>query len=124
MKIMVGYEGSNVSMKALEVALKHAKAFGGMICLVIAVKETPQLDYKDIEKAERILTDAEHVCKDNKIPCEKHVLVNNLEPGENLIQFCYDHQIDQIVLGIQKTSKVGKMLRREMRAEERRKLTS
>ena len=110
MRLMVGYDGSDVSMKALAVANEHAKAFGGTVCLVIAVKETPELEYQDIEKAERILIDAEHVCKENRILCEKHVLVNDLEPGESLVQFSNDHQIDQIFLGIQKTSKVGKML--------------
>jgi len=110
MKIMVAYDGSDVSMKALEVAQQHAKTFDGTVCLVIAVQETPQLEYKDIKKAERILIDAEHMCKRKKIPCEKHVLVNDLEAGESLVQFSKDHQIDQIVLGIQKTSRVGKML--------------
>ena len=110
MKIMVAYDGSDVSMKALEVAQQHAKTFDGTVSVVIAVKETPQLEYKDIKKAERILIDAENMCKGKKIPCEKHVLVNDLEAGESLVQFSMDHQIDQIVLGIQKTSKVGKML--------------
>ena len=110
MKIMVGYDGSDASMKALETAQKHAKAFGGMVYLVHAEKETPELEYKDIKKAERILIDAEHVCKDNKIPSEKHVVINDLEPGESLVQFANEHHIDLIVLGIQKTSKVGKMI--------------
>jgi nucleotide-binding universal stress UspA family protein len=107
---MVAYDGSEVSMKALEVAQLHAKTFDSKVHLVLAVKETPQLEYKDIEKSERILIDAENLCRGKKIPCEKHVLVNDLEPGESLVQFSKDHQIDQIFLGIRKTSKVGKML--------------
>jgi len=110
MKIMIGYDGSDVSRKALEVAQNHAKAFDGKVYLVIAVKETEELDYDDMQKAERILIDAEHVCKENKIPYEKHVLVNQLEPGESLVMFSKDNQIDEIILGVQKTSKVGKML--------------
>jgi nucleotide-binding universal stress UspA family protein len=110
MKILIGYDGSDVSRKALEIAQQHAKAFEGSIFLVIAVKETEELDYDDIKKAERILIDAEYICKQNTIPCEKHVLVNELEPGESLVMFSNDNQIDEIILGIHRTSKVGKML--------------
>ena len=110
MKIMIGYDGSDASQKALEVATRHAKAFEGKVYLMHAVKETEELDYDDMQKAERILIDAENVCKEKKIPCEKHVLVNELEPGESLVTFSNENQIDEIILGIQKTSKVGKML--------------
>jgi nucleotide-binding universal stress UspA family protein len=110
MKIMIGYDGSDASRKALEVAQQHAKAFEGKIYLMLAVKETEELDYDDMQRAERILIDAENECKANKIPCEKHVLVNELEPGESLVMFSNENKIDEIILGIQKTSKVGKML--------------
>ena len=110
MKIMIGYDGSDASRKALEVAQQHAKAFEGKIYLMLAVKETEELDYDDMQRAERILIDAENECKANKIPCEKHVLVNELEPGESLVMFSNENKIDEIILGIQKTSKVGKMI--------------
>jgi len=110
MKIMVGYDGSEASKKALDLAQTHARVFSGTLHIVTAAKQTPELDLKDIQRAERFLRDAETACRQKKIPCEKHLLVNELEPGESLIRFAADQRIEEIVLGIQKTSKVGKML--------------
>ena len=55
MKIMVGYDGSDESKRALDLAMKHAKAFDGRVFIVTALKQSPELDLKDIEKAERLL---------------------------------------------------------------------
>jgi len=110
MKIMIGFDGSDESRNALDIAQQHAKAFSATLYLVMALKQTRELDYADIKKAERILMDAEYACKANKIPCEKQLLVDELEPGESLVQFSKDNQIDEIFIGIQKTSKVGKIL--------------
>ncbi len=38
------------------------------------------------------------------------LLVTSLEAGEQLVKFAEEEKIDQIFLGIQKTSKVGKLL--------------
>jgi nucleotide-binding universal stress UspA family protein len=44
------------------------------------------------------------------IPCETHVLVRGLTTGEDIVDFAKEHDIDEIVIGIEKTSKVGKLL--------------
>ncbi len=110
MKIMVGYDGTDESKRALNFALKHAQAFDGKIFLVTALMQSSELDLKDIDLAERFLRDAEVICKEEKIPSERHLIVNDLEPGESLVQFTRDQNIDEAVIGIRKTSKVGKLL--------------
>jgi nucleotide-binding universal stress UspA family protein len=110
MKIMVGYDGSDAAKKALELAQNHARAFKATLFVVTAVTQTPELDLEVIEKAERFLRDAESACREKKIACEKHLLINELEPGESLVSFSNAKKMDEIVLGIRKTSKVGKLL--------------
>jgi nucleotide-binding universal stress UspA family protein len=110
MKIMVGYDGTEESARALKLALKHAEAFGGSVFLVTALKQSSELDLKDIELAERLLRDAEFVCQKEKIHSEKHLIVNDMEPGESLVQFIKDNKIDETVIGVRRTSKVGKFL--------------
>ena len=110
MKIMVGYDGTEVSKRGLELAVKHAQAFNGKVFIVTALTQSSDLELKDIEMAERLLRDAELICAEKKIDSERHLLVNDLEPGESLIQFTKDHKIDEIILGVRRTSKVGKFL--------------
>jgi nucleotide-binding universal stress UspA family protein len=110
MKIMVGYDGTDVSKRCLELAMTHAKAFDGKVFIVTALTQSTDLELKDIEMAERLLRDAELLCTEQKIESEKHLLVNDLEPGESLVHFTKDNKIDEIIVGVRRTSKVGKFL--------------
>jgi nucleotide-binding universal stress UspA family protein len=38
------------------------------------------------------------------------VLISDLEPGEDLVQFAEENKIDEIIIGIRKRSKVGKLM--------------
>ena len=41
---------------------------------------------------------------------EVQLLVNTLEAGEQLVKFAVSKKVDQIFIGIRKTSKVGKLV--------------
>ena len=58
----------------------------------------------------RVAKYAESLFKNKKISCKTHLLVRGLEVGEDLVQFAKDTDIDEIVIGIKKRSKVGKLL--------------
>ncbi len=44
------------------------------------------------------------------IPCETQLSVRNLSPGEDLVRFAQEKEIDHIFLGIQKKSKAQKII--------------
>lgn len=44
------------------------------------------------------------------LACQPCVLFSSRTPGEKLIAFARDHEINEIVLGIKKKSKVGKLM--------------
>jgi hypothetical protein len=48
--------------------------------------------------------------KNKKIPCKTHLLVRGLLAGEDLVKFANDTGIDEIVIGIKRRSRVGKLL--------------
>lgn len=110
MKIMLCYDGSEEAKRALKLAQIHAKAFAGKIFAITAMKSTPELELKEIEKAERLLRDVEKDCKGKQIDCETLALVQDLEIGESLVQHAKDNNMEEVVIGIRKTSKVGKIL--------------
>jgi len=55
MKILVGYNGSNVSKKALKLAQKHAKLSRAKIEVATSITRIEPMKYDDIQKAEQEL---------------------------------------------------------------------
>jgi nucleotide-binding universal stress UspA family protein len=110
MKIMVGYDQSNVAKEALALAKKHAKAFNAKLYLLTALAQSPELQLEDIQKAENELERVQISLKAEGISCEIHAIVSSLTAGEDLVQFAQDNDIDEIVIGVRRRSKVGKLL--------------
>lgn len=110
MNILVGYDGSQVAKDVLELAKKHAKAFDAKVHVVTSVERGPQVPKEEFDKAEKGLEYAKTVIKRNGILCETHLSVSDLEPGEDLVEYAKDNQIDQIIVGVRRRSKVGKFV--------------
>jgi len=110
MEIMVGYDDSRVAKDALDVAMRHAQAFDAKVHIVTSMMSGSDIPKKEFDRVEKKLEYAESLFKDKKIPCKTHLLVRGLEPGEDLVQFAKEFNIDEIVIGIKRRSKVGKLL--------------
>ena len=110
MNIMVGYDRSNVAKEALVLAKKHAKAFDAKVYLLTALTQSPELQLEDIQKAENELERLRISFKEDGIPCEAHAIVSTLTAGEDLVQFAQEKEIDEIIIGVKRRSKVGKLL--------------
>ena len=111
MNIMVCYDGSEIAKEGLKIAKKRAKSFSGKLYLVRSMEGGPDVPKKDFDDAERELKElAKTGILQDGIHCEPHLLVRGMSPGEDLIQFAKDQQMDEIVIGIRKRSKVGKLL--------------
>jgi nucleotide-binding universal stress UspA family protein len=110
MKIIVGYDGSDAAKSALEVAKKHAKAFDGTIYLLTSLVGGTRDGAEVILKAKKSLEEAVKSVQNEGIPCEEHLLIRGMEPGADIVQFAGDHDADEIIIGVTKTSKVEKFL--------------
>lgn len=110
MKILVGYDGTNAAKEAMAVAKKHAKAFGAKVHVVTSMSTGAEQDQEHIENAESELEWAKSFFADDGIPCETHLLIRGFEPGEDMVNFAQEHQVDEIVVGVKKRSRVGKIL--------------
>ena len=110
MKILVGYEESRVAEAALKLAINHAKAYGGELSIVTCLEQSHDLQREDIEAVEDKLEKLKLSIKDDDFQCETHTVVSLLTPGEALIEFAQDNDIDEIVIGVKKRSKVGKLV--------------
>jgi len=110
MKFLVGYDGSNAAENVLKLAQNHADAFNADIHIMTSLEQSSTLQKADIEKAEGELEYLRTPFNIDNIECETHVSVNYLSPGEDLVQFAKDNDIDAIFIGVRKKSKVRKLV--------------
>jgi nucleotide-binding universal stress UspA family protein len=111
MKIMVCYDGSNVAKDGIELARNHAEAFGASLLIVKALPQSPELSYESIQKEESGLeSEAKEMLEKHEVAYETHAIVTNLSPGEEIVEFASRNQVDEIIIGIRKRSKVGKLV--------------
>jgi nucleotide-binding universal stress UspA family protein len=70
----------------------------------------PEVPRKDFETAENSLEQEKYVLIDKKIPCETIMSVRGMEAGEDLVQLAGERRADEIIIGVRRRSKVGKII--------------
>lgn len=110
MKIIVAYDGTNAAKAALNVAKKHAKAFNAKVYVLTSMTGGSDEDVHEIEVAKSELDYAQNFFTRDGIECETHLLIRGLPPGEDLLQYEQQIRADEIIIGVRKRSKVGKLI--------------
>ena len=110
MNILVGYDGSLSAGDALKLAKHRAKASEARVDVVTSMKGAKNNQHDELQKAELKLEYAKAFLEEDNIACETHLLIRGLSPGEDLVQFAEDNQVDEIIVGVRRRSKVGKLL--------------
>jgi len=110
MKILVGYDGSKASKYALQLAKDHAKVLDASIDVVTSMVKANENQYEDVRQAELGLEYTKAMLEGEGIECETHLLIKGFSPGEDLVEFAEENQIDEIFVGVRRRSKVGKLL--------------
>ena len=110
MKILVGYDGTNSAKEALNLAKSHAKVLDASVQVVTSMQKGTESQRKEIEQAERGLEYAKTLFEEDGIACGTHLLIRGLSAGEDLVEFADENEIDEIIVGVKRRSKVGKLL--------------
>jgi nucleotide-binding universal stress UspA family protein len=110
MNILVAYDGTKEAKEAVRVARMHAKAFNGRILLAYSMVGGPEIPRQEFERAEKELQHQEIALKEEGFDCETLLSVLGLETGEDIVRIAAEKQADEIIIGIQRKSKVGKLL--------------
>lgn len=110
MKLLVAYDGSNVSKEAVSLAEKHANSFKAGIILAHSMVGGPEVPRRDFETAENNLEYEKNRLLDNNISCESILSVRGLEAGEDLVKLADENKVNEIIIGVRRRSKVGKLL--------------
>jgi nucleotide-binding universal stress UspA family protein len=111
MKILAGYDGSNLGKEVLKLARERAKAYEASIEVVFTMAQNHKLEYLDIQRVEhKMQKEVKNILNRNNIPYETRLVVTKLNSGEELVEFAKQNKIDEIVIGVKRKSKVGKVL--------------
>lgn len=110
MNYLVCFDGSQVAGDCLKWGIKEAKALDGKIFVMHSMMGGPNLPKSDFDTAERNLKQARQKVEKEKIPCEADLSVRGMEAGEDIVLYAKEHDIDEIIIGVKRRSKVGKML--------------
>lgn len=110
MKILVAFEGSNAATAALELAVKHAQAFDGQLVLAWSMAKGGEDEQETIQHAEKKLAYWKGHMEQQGLSCQTHLLIRGVEAGEDLVRFAVELEADEIIMGVRRRSKVGKLL--------------
>lgn len=110
MRILVGYDGSNVSKEAVKTAVQYAQAFQGRIFILMSMVGGPDVPREDFAKNEQALDYIQSTMVPPSLESEVHLSVRGFEPGEDIVSFAKDNEIDLIIVGVKRRSKVGKLV--------------
>ena len=110
MKIMVCYTGSRSSRSALSFAIEHAKGLNGKIHLVASMEKGTAGEQEEIKRIEEEQKKGAEIVKKEGVECETHLLVRCASPDEDLVNYAREQNMDEIVMGIRRRSKMDKMI--------------
>ncbi len=110
MKILVGYNGSEVAKSALSQAKSYAKKYDAFVHVVTSLEGGAGEKIEEISAVEENLKFAQDFLERDGVQCKTEQLVRGLAPGEDLVKFATENEIDHIFVGIEKKSKTHKML--------------
>jgi nucleotide-binding universal stress UspA family protein len=91
-------------------AEKHAQIFNAKITLSHSMVGGPEVPRRDFEIAENSLAHEKNGLLDRGFECETIMSVRGMEAGEDLVRIAEERQADEVIIGVRRRSKVGKII--------------
>lgn len=111
-RILVGYNLYFTSDEVIKVAIEHAKAFNAKLYVISSiVGHSLDRDGNVANpKARGRLEKLKQRLNAENIPHEVHLIVRQDDPGEDLVRFAVEHEIDEMVIGFKVRSTIGEII--------------
>lgn len=110
MKFLVAYNGTTESRAALDLAVKQASIFSAKVFVVTSMEGGRAEKPEDIARVNQELKQVRQKLQEAGVAHEVQEMARGLSPGEDIVMFAEENQIDQIFVGIEKKSKTRKLL--------------
>jgi nucleotide-binding universal stress UspA family protein len=85
-------------------------ALGATVAVVTSMEKGTEGQREEITEIEKGLEWAKSLFDENEIACDTHLLIRGLSPGEDIVEFAKENEVDEIIVGVKRRSKVGKLL--------------
>ena len=110
MNILVAYNHSRVARAALSMARDHAQQFNAKVFVMTAMGGRENATPEKIKTVENGLESAKQFIQEKEIECETYRLVQGRSPGEDIVWFVKEKEIDLVFIGIEKKSRTEKII--------------
>jgi nucleotide-binding universal stress UspA family protein len=113
MKILVAYNAADKDKDGLMLGLKQAKAFMAEVIVLASLMVSDKahsFESRTKEDALKNLSEAKKFYEEAGIKCSTELMIRGKDPGEDIVQYAKENQVDLIVVGVRLRSRVGKML--------------
>lgn len=110
MKILVSYNGTKESRAALALAQNHARIFNARIVIVSSSEGGKGEKLEEINKIKEELERIQEEITKDGIECQVEQLARGYTPGEDIVLYADENDIDQIYVGIRKKSRTSKLI--------------
>ena len=110
MKICVGFTGSEASRKALELAKSFAELTGAKVHVITSMEGGAGEKPQDVAKANENIEEVKNFFNGTGIDFEAEQIVLGNSPGEDIVRFAKENDIEHIFLGIEKLSRLQKLI--------------
>ena len=110
MKLVAAYNGTEESKTALELAKKHAKLFNAKLFVISSSEGGKGEDPDRIGRIQMDLKQIEADLENEGILGEVDQLARGLSPGEDIVTFAAENNVDQVYVGIRKKSRTSKLI--------------
>jgi nucleotide-binding universal stress UspA family protein len=110
MKLVAAYNGTKESKTALELAKRHAKLFNARLYVISSSEGGKGEDPEKIGQIQMDLKQIEVDLKSEGIQGEVDQLARGLTPGEDIVTFAAENEVDQVYVGIRKKSRTSKLI--------------
>lgn len=110
MKLVAAYNGTKESKAALELAKKHAKLFNARLYVISSSEGGKGEDPEKIGKIQMDLKQIKADLEKEGIQGEVEELARGLTPGEDIVTFAAENEVDQVYVGIHKKSRTSKLI--------------
>lgn len=111
MLIMICYDGTQTGRRAVKLAQEHAIMWKAKMVVVKALERDTPLKRPFIEEEERKFRDEISALLSNSVtPWDCALFISSISSGEQLENFARTEDVDLVYIGVEKRSKVGKLL--------------
>lgn len=107
---LVAFTGSAESQAALKLAIEEATVHEAKLFVINSQEGGTSEKPSELAEIQEALKSARDLLADTDLVYEASESVRGLSPGEDLVRFASDNQIERIYVGIEKKSRTRKLI--------------